>query len=247
MKYNVEPVAVIMSEGRTRRVLRIAAALLAVVAVSPAFPSAQQPGAEWIIDNLTSIGGHPVTVLGAPRVVETEVGRALEFNGVSDGIFVDANPLEGLGTFTLEVLFSPAADGPPEQRFVHIEDTTEGGNRALIETRILPGGVWSLDTFLKQGEASRALLDREQAHPANGWYVASLVYDGRVMTHFVNATKELSGDVTFGALGPGRTSLGVRQNKVYWFKGRIRAVRVTPRALPAAELMRVPPAAVPVR
>ena len=247
MRNRVEHEAMGVAHGVRRRIPRNAAASLALIAVLAAMPAAQQSGVEWTIDNLTSIGGHPVTVLVAPRVVETEVGRALEFNGTSDGIFVDANPLEGLGAFTLEVLFSPAADGPPEQRFVHIEDTREGGNRALIETRILPGGVWSLDTFLKQGEASRALLDREKTHPANAWYVASLVYDGRVMTHFVNGARELSGDVAFGALGAGRTSLGVRQNKVYWFKGRIRTLRITPRALLANELLRVPPAAGPVR
>ena len=75
---------------------------------------------EWQLDNLSRIGGHPVTVVGMPRVVSTPVGRALEFNGVSDGVTVDANPIEGLSQFTIEILFEPAADGQAEQRFLHV-------------------------------------------------------------------------------------------------------------------------------
>ena len=70
--------------------------------------------------------------------------------------------------------------------------------------------------------------------------MASLVYDGREMSHYVNGVRELSGTVAFGPLAKGRTSLGVRQNLVYWFKGRIRSLRITPTALEGGALMRVP-------
>ena len=220
----------------------VVAGMVVVIGGAAVPGAAQHPPAivEWTIDNVTSIGGHAVTVVGAPKIVESEAGRALAFNGTSDGVVVASNPIEGLTRFTVEVLFSPDADGSPEQRFVHIEDSGEGGNRALIETRMLGEGRWCLDTFLKQGTASLTLIDRAKAHPAGQWYVASLVYDGRRMSHYVNGVLELSGDVTFGPLGAGRTSLGVRQNLVYWFKGRIRTLRVTPTALEAGALMRVP-------
>ena len=123
---------------------------------------------------------------------------------------------------------------------MHIEGTGEGGNRALIETRMLGDGRWCLDTFLKQGTASLTLIDRAKTHPGAQWHVASLVYDGREMSHYVNGVRELSGEVAFGPLARGRTSLGVRQNLVYWFKGRIRTLRITPKALEAGALMRVP-------
>jgi acetyl esterase/lipase len=48
------------------------------------------------------------------------------------------------------------------------------------------------------------------------------------MSHYVDGRREASGPVAFKALGPGRTSIGVRQNRVSWFKGRIREVRFTP-------------------
>lgn len=227
---------------RTRIIL-----VMAALAACGSRWAAAQTATEWVVDNTTAIGGHLVKVVGAPRVVDTEVGRALEFNGISDGVFVEANPLEGLAQFTLEVLFWPAADGPAEQRFVHIEDVRDGGNRVLIETRMVGGGAWSLDTFLKEGTSSLPLLDRAITHPGNRWHVASLVYDGREMSHYVDGVRELSGHVAFGPLASGRTSLGVRQNLVYWFKGRIRALRVTPRALGSDALMRVPAAAGAVR
>ena len=181
----------------------------------------------WKLDSLSSIGGHPVTVAGAPRVVETPQGRAIEFNGATDGLFLEANPLQGLAQFTLEVVFEPAADGNEEQRFVHVEESGTG-NRALVELRRLPDATWALDTFLRHGDASLTLLDRTRTHPAASWHVATLVFDGRTMSHYVDGVREGGGAVAFQPLGEGRTSIGVRLNRVSWFKGRIREVRVTP-------------------
>ena len=193
----------------------------------------------WQIDSLSRIGGRPVRVAGSPRLVETEVGRAVEFDGATDGLFVDVNPLVGLKQFTVEVLLRPAVDGPEEQRFLHLSEVGSE-NRLMMETRLLPGAVWSLDTFLRSGSSSRTLLDRTVTHLAGQWYVASLTYDGREMTHYVNGVRELSGPVEFAALAGGQTSIGVRQNLVSWFKGRIRTIRVSPEALPPERLMKLP-------
>ena len=152
---------------------------------------------------------------------------------------IETNPLEGLRTFTLEAEFEPAAGGPEEQRFLHIEEH-ETGNRALIETRLLPDGHWSLDTFLNSGQSSRTLIDRTKTHAAGQWHVAALVYDGVEMRHYVDGVLEASGPVSFAPLGPGRTALGVRLNQVSWFQGRLRLVRVTPEALPVNRLLEKP-------
>jgi hypothetical protein len=177
-------------------------------------------------------------VVGAPRVIDTPGGKAVEFNGTSDGLFVEHNPLAGLERFTLEVVFAPAPDGSEEQRFVHVEEAGTG-NRALIELRLLPGAVWCLDTFLRHGEASLTLIDRALTHPASAWHTAALTFDGPTMTHYVDGVRQGTGLVAFKPLGPGRTSIGVRQNQVSWFKGRIRLIRITPAALPPAELLKV--------
>jgi hypothetical protein len=226
----------------------IGCALLAVVTVGVwVFSVATRPGVgaapasseTWQVDNLTRIGGHPVTVEGSPLVVGTPVGAAVEFNGRTDGLFLEVNPLAGLARFTLEVLFEPAPDGPEEQRFLHVEEHGSG-NRALVELRRLADATWCLDTFLRHGTASLTLIDRRATHPPGRWHTAALSYDGHVMRHYVNGMAELEGAVSFGPLGAGRTSIGVRQNKVSWFKGRIRLVRITPEALPPESLLRQP-------
>ena len=202
---------------------------------------------DWRLDDVKTIGGQAVTIVGAPRVVQTPVGpalegaapsapSALEFNGRTDGLFLDVNPLAGLERFTVEVLFEPAADGPPEQRFLHFEDPA-GPKRALLETRMLPDGRWALDTFLKDGDAALTLLDRARTHAAGEWHAVALVYDGQEMAHYVDGVRELAGAVAFRPMAGGRTSIGVRQNQVYWFKGRIARVRVTAGALAPDQLI----------
>jgi hypothetical protein len=217
---------------------RTAAAASAHVAGAGARPLIGA-AADWRLDNLVSIGGHPVTTLGSPAVVATPAGPAVEFDGVADGLLLDTNPLAGLARFTVEVLFQPAPGGPPEQRFLHVEEPG-GARRALIETRLLPGGAWCLDTFLKDGDASLTLIDRTRTHPVGAWAVAALVYDGREMAHFVDGTRDAAGPVAFRPLGPGRTSIGVRLNRVSWFKGRIARVRVTPAVLAPEQFLARP-------
>jgi hypothetical protein len=217
-----------------------AAVLLGVVATgqTPSPPTAAATAATvWHVDSLERIGGHPATVLGNPRVVETPAGRAVEFDGLDDGLVVDANPISGLERFTAEIVFEAATDGAEEQRFLHFEEAGTG-NRALVELRRLPGPSWCLDTFLLYGEASLALIDRAVRHPAGRWHAAALSFDGKTMTHYVDGVRELSGDVAFKPLGPGRTSIGVRLNKRSWFKGRIRTIRITAAALPPANLLK---------
>lgn len=219
-----------------------AVVLAACVLHSPAGAAREgnQAPVIWQIDNLSQIGGHPVRPVGAPEVVTEDGRRAVRFNGRSDGLFLDANPLEGLARFTVEVVFLPDADGPAEQRFLHFEEAS-GGARALVETRILDGGRWCLDTFLRDSTASLALIDRAKTHAAGTWHTAALTYDGATMAHYVDGVKELEGQVKIRPQGPGRTSIGVRQNLVHWFKGRIRLVRITPDVVPAVGLLRAEP------
>jgi Concanavalin A-like lectin/glucanases superfamily len=217
------------------------AALILPLCLVPSRACAQAPAVTWRLDNLDRIGGHPVRTVGAPRVVQTELGPAVEFNGKTDALLIDANPIAGVRAFTIELLFLPDAGGPEEQRFLHIEETGDTGSRALIELRMLPGGAsWTLDTFLRNRETGLTLLDRSKRHPAAQWHTAALVYDGRVMQHYVNGERELSGEVEFPIHEGGRTSLGVRQTLVSWFKGRIHSLRISAAALPPAGLMRVP-------
>ncbi len=193
----------------------------------------------WKLDSLTRIGGQPVSVIGSPRVVATPGGPAIEFNGTSDGLLLDANPIAGLDRFTIEVVFEPAADGSEEQRFLHIEEP-DTGNRALVELRLMPDRTWCLDTFLRHGDASLTLIDRDKRQASASWHAAALRFDGRTMSHFVDRERQLTGEVAFRPLGPGRTSIGVRQNRVSWFKGRISTIRISAEALDSGRMLAAP-------
>lgn len=188
----------------------------------------------WRLDQVEKIGGRVAEAIGAPRVV----GGAVVFDGENDGLLVGVNPLAGLKEFTVEVWFRPSEDGPPEQRFWHAQDAA--GSRALLETRLDGMGSWWLDTYLMNiGKEGRPLIDPKRKHATEKWYWVALRYDGKTMAHFVNGEKEREGEVEFGPTGAGRTSIGVRQNRIHWFKGAIREVRVTPVALAEAKLQRV--------
>ena len=86
---------------------------------------------------------------------------------------------------------------------------------------------------------SLPLLDRTKEHSADAWHWVVLRYDGKSMTSFVDGVQELQGAVEFAPMAAGKTSVGVRQNKLYWFKGAIREVRFTPAALPADQLQKL--------
>lgn len=198
---------------------------------------AQTP-ATWIFDNLERIGGHPVTVSGSPTVIDTPHGKAIQFDGRSDALFFDVHPLAGAGPFTWEVIFRPDADGPPAQRFFHMQQ--EGApTRLLFETRMI-GGKWCLDSFAASATASRALMDTSLLHPAGRWYHVAAVYDGREFRNYVNGRLQGSALVALAPQGAGRTSVGVRINRVDYFKGAIRLSRMTRRALPVAEFLPLP-------
>jgi hypothetical protein len=221
-----------------RRAVCVTAPVLALMLVTGAPASARRAAGVvvWTLDNLTSIGGHAVTPIGAPKVVATPRGKAIEFNGVSDGLLIDVNPIEGLARFTVEVVFEPAPDGPEEQRFIHV---SENGSerRLMMETRVLPDRTWALDTYLRMEAPGLALLDKAKTHPGGAWHSTALTYDGKTMTSYVDGARELSGDVEFAPLKAGKIGIGVRQNLVSWFKGRIRLIRISPEALPAGRLL----------
>ncbi|MGA2139385.1 MAG: LamG-like jellyroll fold domain-containing protein [Verrucomicrobiia bacterium] len=194
----------------------------------------------WELASVASIGGHKPEVLGAPQVTdEAPGGRALRFGGWNDGIVLSVNPLAGRTTFTIEVLLMPEVNGAPAQRFLHIEDET--GSRILMETRTRGGKSWSLDTYLHTdiGRANCPLLDSKKLHPAGRWAWVALTYDGRMMAHYVNAVKELEGEVVFTPMTSGQISLGVRLTRAFWFRGCIQEVRFHPTAIQPAAMQRL--------
>lgn len=199
-------------------------AALAALAL-PAF--AQTTGTEWNAYNIPPI----IDFFGSPEIFSTALGQAVHFNGSTDGAFVDAVPVKGMEEFTLEVIFRQDADAAFEQRFLHIGTT---GPRILFETRVNPDGTWYFDTHVNLGskEQSATLIAPKLTHPAGKWYNLTLVASKDGLVNYVNGVEQCRSSLPYRpVINEGFTSVGVRQNKVCWFKGDIFMIRVTPKAL----------------
>ena len=188
----------------------------------------------WRFDSLEKIGGHAVKVEGAPRVVD----GAVVFDGVKDALFFDVHPLAGAETWTWEVIFRPDVGGAAEQRFFHLQE--EGADtRMLFEIRVVDG-KWCLDSYAHSGAAGQALMDRAKLHELGKWHHAAAVYDGREFRNYVDGVLEGRAEIALKPQGAGRTSVGVRINRVNYFKGAVHSARFTRRALVVSELMKAP-------
>src|SRR5271170_4035494 len=124
--------------------------------------------AVWRFDNFDSVGGQPTHVLGHPHLIESMYGKAIEFNGVDDALFVDVHPLAGATAYTWEVIFRPDADGAEAQRFFHLSEIDpatgkDSDNRMLFEIRIVKG-EWCLDSFANTNGEARTLLNCNDLH-----------------------------------------------------------------------------------
>jgi len=220
--------------------------VLRVLVLFAARPAQKLNSKVWTFDRLDRIGGFPTTVLGHPRLINTPLGKAVEFNGVDDALFIENHPLAGFHNFTFEAFFRPDRGGAAEQRWFHLSErnpsTGEDRNtRVLFETRVIED-QWCLDAFVNTNLGSITLLDRNRLHPLAAWYHVAMVYDGKELKSYVNGALEGTGPLQFSPQGTGHSSVGVRINRMYYFKGAVRQARFTPRALPPREFMKLPSA-----
>lgn len=193
-----------------------------------AFSQAQEiPGTiEWKIADLPDIQ----SVEGNPKIVETVLGPAVQFNGKSDAYFLSTNPLKGMEEATIEFIFKPDGSGDFAQRFMHLGLLK--GERVMFETRVNPNKTWYFDahTALNNGK-SMTLIDSTLKHPTDLWYnVTLIIYKDMVVT-YVNGEPQRWGALKFIPINEGISSIGVRQNKVNWFKGLMYKIRITPKAI----------------
>ena len=95
-----------------RAALAIVAAIACLGLSSCASDSAQRATGPitWTFDRLDNIGGVTTKVEGSPRVVDTPLGKAVQFNGVNDALWIEQHPLAGAATFTVTpTTWAPAA------------------------------------------------------------------------------------------------------------------------------------------
>jgi hypothetical protein len=197
----------------------------------------------WTFDRLQSIGGHATRVEGNPSLIETPAGKAILFNGVDDVIFVENHPLAGAAAFTIEAIFRPDG-GVFEQRWLHLAeaDPVNGdaqSPRTLFEVRIVED-KWYLDAFTTGPGYNKAIVVPEKTFPVGRWYAVQQTFDGKIYRAFVNGVLQAEAEVEYKPQGQGRTSLGMRINKVTPFKGAILNARFTTRALQPNEFAGLP-------
>lgn len=231
---------------RAMRILGLAFVLLAWVAILPSVaapPSKDRPEV-WTFDRLNKIGGIATTVLGHPKIIKTPLGKAVQFNGVDDALFIDEHPLAGAENFTFEAIFRPELGGAAEQRWFHLaeQDPKTGADtdtRFLFEIRVIDN-KWCLDAFVHTPTVNQALMNRQLLHPLDVWHHVAMVYDGKEFRSYVNGVQEGKAAIHFEPEGPGHTAVGVRINKVNYFKGSVRQARFTHKVLTPDQFLKLP-------
>jgi hypothetical protein len=208
----------------------------------------------WTLDRLDNIGGYLTTILPdetngpaskLPVIIKTEYGKAACFNGINDGFLVKGSPLRNTAAWTLEVIFKPDSSfnlHNLEQRFLHIAQNSTAAERLLFEIRLLKNQKWAFDLYLSSGKRSLVLLDTihdATLHTANQWHHVAVVYGNTRATTYIDGVRELSDTVSFRPPLNAQTSIGARQNPKSWFKGTIRLMKATPRALIPSEFLNI--------
>ncbi|MFT5864130.1 MAG: hypothetical protein ACI828_002804 [Flavobacteriales bacterium] len=190
---------------------------------------------DFLMDDLISQKSHNAAILGNPKIIDSPYGDAVLFNGIDDGIFLDFTPLLHLQDFTVEVIMRPDTNGLAEQRFLHLGEMV--GDRIMLETRLTNDGFWYVDGLLASGGFRVIFIDPKKLHPLNEWYNVAMVNKNGKVELFINGKSEFKGELSFSPFKKGKSSIGVRQNKVFWYKGAIYKMRITPRALKPSGLL----------
>lgn len=183
---------------------------------------------EWLLANLRSESSNAIEILGNPTIVASPYGDAVAFDGIDDALFLKKMPLKGLESFTVEMIFKPEVSVPFEQRILHIGGITT--DRMLLEIRAVENN-WYFDGFVASRGVKLALAKEELLHPLGQWCHVAFVVTPKSLTTYVNGKQELQQEYTFNPIEKGQTSIGVRMNKVSWFKGVIYKILISPDAL----------------
>jgi len=187
----------------------------------------------WELDNLNEIAGHKVSYTGSPVVVQTDLGPAIRFNGVKDKVLIDANPIGDAKAFTVEMVFNadPAYATNKEPRFMHIQDPSDPAQkRVMMELRLSASNQVYLDGFMNTDNSKLTLIDEKLLHSSGVWNHVALTYANDTLSTWFNGKKELQGRVSYSKAilnATGKTSLGARMDDRNYFKGMIKAIRVT--------------------
>jgi hypothetical protein len=200
---------------------------------------------------LSHAGSRHITVEGHPHVISWSGGRAVEFDGAHDSLFIKGRPLVGAARFTIEVMIRPDG-GEFEQKFLHVAETDPAtgadvrpvgdnhdvNNRIMFELRAVANGFY-LDGFFNSSVGNVGLATSDYVHPTNQWYVVAQTFDGSHYRTYVDGVMQGEMLTQFAPQNAGNVRIGARMSGVAYFKGAIARIRFTDRALMPNELMTV--------
>src|SRR5688572_3821730 len=170
--------------------------LLALAAATAPIAWASPRQQVWKFNNLRKVDGHPMRTQGAPQLAKSPRGKAVQFDGQRDMLFVDQHPLAGAKTFTSELIFRPDG-GAFEQRLLHLESDEsppvapgKGSTRMLFEIRVVEKS-WYLDAFMVGAGYRVTMMAPEKLFPVGRWYHAAKTYDGQFFRSYVNGELQM--------------------------------------------------------
>lgn len=221
----------------------------ASLVAGPALAASKPSSIVWTFDRLDNIGGEVTHVEGAPSVIDTPLGKAVLFDGVDDALFIDRHPLAGAATFTFEALIRPDG-GDFAQRWFHLASdepvpapgappAPPANTRFLFELRVV-GEQWYLDAFVNGPGYKQTLIFPDKLFPVGRWHHVAQTYDGETYSAWVNGQLQGQARIAFTPQGPGKASVGVRMNRMNYFKGAIHQARFTPKALKPEAFLKLP-------
>jgi hypothetical protein len=188
---------------------------------------------ELIISDLSHDILESVELLDSPWAINCKYGEALMFDGIDDGILIDTFEINSVSDFTVEAVFNPARGGNFEQRFLHIGEIS--GPRILFETRS-DSATWYFDAYVQTEKQKCTLINPLLFHSLDKWYHVALVCNKGKLATYINGKKELTGSIyPSSETITGKASIGMRQNKVSWFKGAIYKVKISQEPLKPAQ------------
>lgn len=188
---------------------------------------------ELVISDLSHDILEDVEWLDSPLAIDCKYGKALMFDGIDDGILIDTFQINNVSNFTVEVVFNPARGGNFEQRFLHIGEVS--GPRILFETRS-DSATWYFDAYVQTEKQKYTLINPLLFHPLDKWYHVALVCNNGKLATYINGEKELTDSISSSAETiTGKASIGMRQNKVSWFKGAIYKIKISQEPLTPAQ------------
>lgn len=218
--------------------------LLGLTAVAATPTWARPPQQVWKLNSLRKVGKHPVRIDGAPQLIKGHRGKAVQFDGQHDVLFVDQHPLADAKTFTAELIFRPDG-GAFEQRLLHLEsDETppvapgKGSTRMLFEIRVVENR-WYLDAFMVGTGYRVTMMAPDRLFPIGRWYHAAKTYDGQFFRSYVDGELQMELATPFTPQTAGRASVGARMNGVSHFHGAIAEARFTREALSPKSFARI--------